>query len=328
MADGVRFSEDAARRIVGVVKRVESEPRFAAGYRSAPGQATQSPVQNWVQLVSTTIAASISAGAGVVVTPASMAGIAAGINLTIGPPGTVETVAVTAITDTTFTATFANAHTGPGIAVTGAVTSGRYPGVWSQYSAVDDDWTVQGAAVWLVGANGESLASGTRYRGIAAGEVDGVMVFVVVPGGSSAAFSGASVTRSTDQTVAHATAAAVSFDTEFVDTDAYHDNSTNPTRLTIPADGVYSGGAVGYLESNTLTGIFQVYIYLNGFAISYCYAPMHTTFGATVAVPLHLIELEAGDYLEMVVNQNTGSNANLYGSGTEYSPLFWLKREG
>jgi hypothetical protein len=64
-------------------------------------------------LVNTTSATTITAGAGVVVTPASMTNIVVGAYLyfSVGT-GTAETVVVTAVTSTTFTATFVNGHSG------------------------------------------------------------------------------------------------------------------------------------------------------------------------------------------------------------------------
>jgi Phage gp6-like head-tail connector protein len=60
----------------------------------------------------TTVTAAVAAGAQTV-TPASMAGISVGQLLTVDPDTPVaEKVTVTAATSTTFTATFANAHTG------------------------------------------------------------------------------------------------------------------------------------------------------------------------------------------------------------------------
>lgn len=63
--------------------------------------------------VATTATTAISAGATVAVTPASMANIEVGMALNInGGTGTAEDVVVTAVTSTTFTATFLNAHSG------------------------------------------------------------------------------------------------------------------------------------------------------------------------------------------------------------------------
>lgn len=60
------------------------------------------------------VAASISTGSQVV-TPASMAGIKVGSQVLVDTGTNQETVVVTATTSTTFTATFAKSHTGPGI---------------------------------------------------------------------------------------------------------------------------------------------------------------------------------------------------------------------
>jgi hypothetical protein len=66
-----------------------------------------------VQPVNTTIALAVTAGAGVVVTPASMANIIVGSQLTCDNAGggASEVVTVTAVTGTTFTATFASNKT-------------------------------------------------------------------------------------------------------------------------------------------------------------------------------------------------------------------------
>jgi hypothetical protein len=63
--------------------------------------------------VNTTSSTTITAGSGVIVTPAAMTNIFAGTQLRFsGGTGTAETVVVTAVTSTTFTATFANNHSG------------------------------------------------------------------------------------------------------------------------------------------------------------------------------------------------------------------------
>lgn len=62
--------------------------------------------------VNTTVAANIAAGSQTV-TPASMVGIIAAMQLTIDSGSLQEVVTVASITATTFTATFAQAHAGP-----------------------------------------------------------------------------------------------------------------------------------------------------------------------------------------------------------------------
>lgn len=64
-------------------------------------------------LVNTTSATTISAGANVTVTPASMANIFVGTQLIFSAgTGATETVTVLSVTGTTFNATFANGHSG------------------------------------------------------------------------------------------------------------------------------------------------------------------------------------------------------------------------
>lgn len=64
-------------------------------------------------LVNTTSSTAVSAAGSVVITPASMANITVNSILSItGGTGTAENVTVSAVTPTTFTATFANTHSG------------------------------------------------------------------------------------------------------------------------------------------------------------------------------------------------------------------------
>ena len=91
------------------------------GFDGIPSAGVASGAQQFAVPLSTTIAANVAAGANQVVTPASMAGIFAGSSLKVANSnGTnAEVVFVTAVTATTFTATFAQAKTGPGITVNG-----------------------------------------------------------------------------------------------------------------------------------------------------------------------------------------------------------------
>ena len=90
----------------------------------SPSRAATMTGSNWSgqYTAGTTIAASISTGSQTV-TPASMTGIVAGYLLGIDSGANAENVTVDSITGTTFTATFAKSHTGPGITVAGLPTT-------------------------------------------------------------------------------------------------------------------------------------------------------------------------------------------------------------
>lgn len=61
---------------------------------------------------------------------------------------------------------------------------------------------------------------------------------ITVTGGGGSAFSGARAKKTTTQVIG-STATAVTWDAEDFDTDNYHDNSTNNSRITIPAGVSY-----------------------------------------------------------------------------------------
>lgn len=89
--------------------------------------------------------------------------------------------------------------------------------------------------------------------GVTAADVGGGVVDVTISG---SAFSGALVHKAADQTTADYSAfPAVSWDSETngYDTDSYHDNSTNPSRLSVPAAGKYRVGGQVCVTGGTLT---------------------------------------------------------------------------
>lgn len=77
-------------------------------------------------LVSTTTATAVGAPGSVTVTPAAMTNIFAGTQLLVDVGAAQETVVVTATTSTTFTATFANTHSGTWNVVSAPLASVTY----------------------------------------------------------------------------------------------------------------------------------------------------------------------------------------------------------
>lgn len=119
---------------------------------------------------------------------------------------------------------------------------------------------------------------------------------------------------SSDQVISHNTWTAVGFDTEAYDTDAFHDSSTNNSRLTIPtgvtrvrlsagiewvaaATGV-RGFGMRKSNSSAYPGFFQEIIGPD--------ASLNTTEHTLVSPPL---VVSAGDYFEIVVYHNAGVGA-------------------
>ena len=130
---------------------------------------------------------------------------------------------------------------------------------------------------------------------------------------------GCSLYRTADQSIANSTQTAISWNVEVYDTDAYHDNSTNPTRITIPAG---LGGK--YLISTTLPYVASAvgqrvgYIHING---SLTYLTAQGNLSATVGTFVdyaYTANLTAGDYIEISTFQDTGGALNVLGAVTYY----------
>jgi hypothetical protein len=78
-------------------------------------------------------------------------------------------------------------------------------------------------------------------------------------------FRGAVAIRATTAfSVANNSATALEFNSEVYDTSSFHDNSTNPSRITIPANVSYAKFTFGIVWASDSTGDREVYLYKNG----------------------------------------------------------------
>lgn len=132
--------------------------------------------------------------------------------------------------------------------------------------------------------------------------------------GGTATFVGARGRHITSgQTIATGTITAVEFNGESFDTDGFHDNTTNPSRITIPAGkgGYYRiTGGVGWVSN--ATGYRQAFIQLNGVGSAQANdsrpAVSGTSTSQTVTTTLLLV---AGDFVELIARQTSGGNLDL-----------------
>jgi hypothetical protein len=137
------------------------------------------------------------------------------------------------------------------------------------------------------------------------------------PAGGST-FAGCSLTKSGTQSIANATSVAVTFDVEEFDTDSFHSNATNTSRITIPSgkDGKYLFTVAGNFDANA-TGQRLFILYKNGAAHKYLEragASASFVYQATSAV---IAEAVATDYFEFYVFQNSTASLNLNGGTTD-----------
>jgi hypothetical protein len=142
----------------------------------------------------------------------------------------------------------------------------------------------------------------------------GVPVWATPASGTT--FVGCSITRTNQSTsVTNATNYMVAFNTENYDTDGFHDNTTNNSRITIPTGkgGKYLINMNANNAFGTVGSYVLIRIYLNGSQL--------TTQGiregqvwsiAGQANASAVITLSAGDYIEMGYQQNNTETQNMW----------------
>jgi hypothetical protein len=131
-------------------------------------------------------------------------------------------------------------------------------------------------------------------------------------GGAASAFVGCHVYRTTAQTVTTGGLVALGFNAERFDSDGFHDNSTNNSRMTVPAGmaGKYvAAAAVEWAASSA--GARTVGFKVNGTT----YVGLDTVQPSSAGgqetrqvVTSPVLDLAAGDYVEVFISQSSGGN--------------------
>ena len=138
---------------------------------------------------------------------------------------------------------------------------------------------------------------------------------------AAASMRGCSLYRGSGQTISDNTATILTFDNEYFDTDAFHDNSTNTSRITIPAGlgGKYLITGLVYLPDNNTTGNRILRIFKNGTGGTRL-VNNHSP-GNAVAQYIQaqiVVSLVATDYVELQALQTSSGNLVYYPTDTGF----------
>ena len=201
-------------------------------------------------------------------------------------------------------------------AVTTGATSGLTGGATSGAVDLKLNTTAKGGLLIGTGTGTVSeLAVGTNNYVLTADSTQTTGIkWAAVSTGTT--FVGCNLYNAANQTISNSTATAVTFASETLDTDNFHSTSSNTSRITIP-----TGKAGKYLIQGRILWVANATSYRytsiakNGTQVVRNYGG---NFG-TVDTPNNIyaiLDLAVGDYVELLVYQNSGGNLDV--TGNEY----------
>jgi hypothetical protein len=148
----------------------------------------------------------------------------------------------------------------------------------------------------------------------------GVPVWAAPAAPAAPSFAGCMLYKGANQAVSSNTITAVTFAaTDIIDTDAFHDPSSNNSRITIPAGkaGKYLIYGVIYYGGAAVTTWAQSMIYKNGSAIGDRQIAARNSTGTNsgYTVPVQLtMDLGVGDYVELYAQYISSNAPSVYGT--------------
>ena len=145
----------------------------------------------------------------------------------------------------------------------------------------------------------------------------GVPVWETPASGST--FSGCSVYNSAAQTIANVTTTTFTWNSEYFDTDSYHSTSSNTSRITIPSGKTGKFLLFFNLFYDSGSGLTNINIAKNGSNIGRYDQNMGLTKTQSVT---EVLNLTAGDYLELTIYQTTGGNLTTIGTFCSYGVVY------
>jgi hypothetical protein len=137
----------------------------------------------------------------------------------------------------------------------------------------------------------------------------GVPTWATPSGGTT--LVGCRLTKSANQSLTASTETAITFDGESWDTNGFHDNVTNNTRITIPTGYTGKYQLSGEISIAPMVGNYYVLIKKNGSVLTYTVVQYSSNSSLDTAFTFsQLLSLTAADYVELFLYQASGSAKN------------------
>jgi hypothetical protein len=142
---------------------------------------------------------------------------------------------------------------------------------------------------------------------------------------SGSTFVGCQLYLTANQTISNSTQTNIAWTAEHLDTDGFHSNVTNTSRITIPSgkDGKYLINVLIKWNLNT-TGRRNLFIQKNGSTLTtadWLWNPS-TVEGYVMTTVSFISSAVATDYFEIRVNQNSGGNLDVLADGAFVNAIY------
>ena len=144
---------------------------------------------------------------------------------------------------------------------------------------------------------------------------------------SGATFVGVRAYKNATQSISDSTATAVTYAAESYDSDGFHDNSTNNSRFTVPTGkGGYYLCIAQNSYANAAGGSRATNLRINGTTYTtQSEIPGASSGRAAMTYAVDVLNLSAGDYVEVMAYQTSGGSLNLVNDGTNISYFSMVK---
>jgi hypothetical protein len=129
------------------------------------------------------------------------------------------------------------------------------------------------------------------------------------PASGTPAFVGCSLYKSTFQNISSSTYTAITWDSEFFDTDAYHNTSTNTSRITIPSGKTGKYLLTGSIAFSSSSAEREILLYKGGNNERFLTRIGGTVNGNYSQSFATIISLSATNYIEIYVYIGAASNS-------------------
>jgi hypothetical protein len=146
------------------------------------------------------------------------------------------------------------------------------------------------------------------------------------PAPTTPTYVGVSLTPTGGTTsISNATWTTVNFASEIFDTNSFHDNSTNNSRITIPAGlgGKYLINMQTFWANNA-TGSRDARLRLNGVDVDTPQTGYTPNANNNAYSSSNVVALSVGDYIELRVRQDSGGTLSLYAANSTFFTATYL----